>query len=191
MNALQQAELFEIEEIEQTNEEQREQLKQRFKIETVEQLNWALRKLAVLEAKQEEITALASAERERINQWEKRELEAIQRSREFFEALISEYAGAMRQKDPKWRVTTPYGQVGFRRQPPKWEWKNEEELVSFLETSGHAELVRVKKEADKNGVKKAFEVTSDGRVIDPVTGEVVPGVSVVQQPEKVVIKVTR
>lgn len=186
LNALQ---LVELEEIEGLHEQEQEEARQRFKIENTEQLAWALRKLAAIKAKENEVRRLADAERQRISDWEQKELTALERDRSFFEGLIAEYAAKQREADPKWKASTPYGRVSFRRQPAKWEWKDDASLVAFLEANGHDSLVRVKKEPDKNAVKKAFQTTADGKVVDPNTGEVVPGVVVVPQPEKLVIDV--
>lgn len=188
LNALQQAELEVIEELEPQLEENQEELRQRFRIETVDQLNWALRKLAAIRAKENEVKKLAEAERERINQWEQRELAGLERSKQFFEALIQEYAAEQRKNDPKWKSTsTPYGKIGYRKQPAKWGY-NDEELLNYLKAAGRHEFIRVKEEVNKADLKKAL-IVKEGRAIDPETGEVVPGITVEDPGEKLVIQI--
>jgi Mu-like prophage host-nuclease inhibitor protein Gam len=188
LNALQQAELEVIEELEPQLEENQEELRQRFRIESVDQLNWALRKLAAIKAKENEVKQLADAERQRIAEWEQRELAGLERSKQFFEALIHEYAMEQRKADPKWKSTsTPYGKIGFRKQPAKWGY-NDEELLNYLKAAGRHEFIRVKEEVNKADLKKAL-IVKEGRAIDPETGEVVPGITVEEPGEKLVIQI--
>lgn len=188
LNALQQAELEVIEELESQLEENQEELRQRFRIESVDQLNWALRKLAAIKAKENEVKQLADAERQRIAEWEQRELAGLERSKQFFEALIQEYAAEQRKNDPKWKSTsTPYGKIRYRKQPSKWSY-NDEELLNYLKAAGRHEFIRVKEEVNKADLKKAL-VVKEGRAIDPETGEVVPGITVEDPGEKLVIQI--
>ena|SRR5690625_4710984 len=112
MNPLQQIELEEIETLDQEQ-------KERFKIESIDEANWAFRKLAALQAKENEVKALAAAERERIKQYEDSELKAIDNHRSFFESLLMEFATEQRAVDPKFKAKTPYGSIGFRKQQPE------------------------------------------------------------------------
>lgn len=185
LNALQLAELEEIETLQ--TEEQQEELRQRFRIENIDQLNWALRKLAAIKAKENEVRRLADAERQRIAEWEQKELAALERDRSFFEGLVQEYALTQREADPKWKASTPYGRVSFRRQPAKWQY-DDQKLLEYLKASGRTEFVRIKEEVNKADLKRALKV-QDGRAIDPETGEIVPGIVIEEQPEKLVIDV--
>lgn len=161
----------------------------RFRIRDISALNWALRKLAALDRQEAEINELARQEVERIEEWRKKRLESVARSREYLTFLIEEYAREQRALDPKWKASTPYGRVSFRRQQPKWHWKDDQVLVDWLERAGYTDMVRVKKEPEKAVLKKRFSLADDGRVIDPETGEVVPGVVVEEQGEKLVVEV--
>ncbi|GAB7387410.1 hypothetical protein BSNK01_12460 [Bacillaceae bacterium] len=184
LNALQEMELEEIENMDLDSEETKEQ----FKIENLDQANWAFRKLAALHAKEQEVKRLAEAERQRINAFEERELNSIQRQREFFHSLLTEYATKEREKDPMFKAKTPYGSISFRKQQPKWEY-NDDVLVQSLESIGRDDLIRIKKEPNKNEIKDKLVVTKKGEVIDPETGSKVEGVIVTPQSDKLIIKV--
>lgn len=164
---------------------------ERFRISDLGTLNWALRKLAALDRRETEITELAKAELERIENWRKKRLDAVQRSREYLMFLIEEYARKQREENPKWKVSTPYGRVSFRRMAPKWHWKDDLSLVEWLERSGHTDMIRIKKEPEKTMVKNFLAPIENGLVIDPNTGEIVPGVQVEEQPEKLVVEVDK
>lgn len=180
VNPLQQIELDEIEEM---TEEKKEQ----FKIETLEQANWAFRKLAALQAAENQTKELAKLERERINQFEKKELESIGNNRSFFESLLTIYAMEQRKVDPKFKAKTPYGAINFRKQQPEWKYEDDK-LVESLEKNGLDELVRIKKEPNKEELKKKVEVVN-GQAVAPDTGLIIDGVTVTDRPDKISISV--
>jgi len=180
LNPLQEIELDEIESID-------EETRERFKISSINEANWAFRKLSALAAKENEVKSLAAAERERINLYEQRELKSIVNQRSFFESLLSVYAMDQKEKDPKFKLKTPYGSVGFRKQQPKWEY-NDDILIKSLEDIGLDKLIRIKKEPDKAALKKTMKIM-DGQVMDPETGALVEGVTVTPQLDKINISV--
>lgn len=188
MNALQERELqqakkwFDIEQIE-TNEP-----KERFQIKDKEQLNWALRKLSALKAKEAETNELAEKEIERIREWQEAELKSMEDSVAYFESLITEYATKRREADPKYKSeSTPFGRIGFRKQQPQYTY-NDEEVITYLEQCGYDDLYRVKKEPSKADIKKRFVLHGD-KLINPETGEEVPGIIVTEREDKLDIKV--
>lgn len=180
MNLLEQQEFLEA------MQEQPEQERERFRVHDLESANWVLRKMAVLRKKEEEIKALAKAEVERILAWEVKELEAIRQREEFFTNLLAEYLYEQRKHDPKFKISTPYGKVSTRKQPPKWEYPDDETLVKTLKEVGLGNLIRIKEEPDKAELKRIATV-HEGKVISP-DGAVIEGIRVVEQPEKIVVK---
>ncbi|WIF95048.1 host-nuclease inhibitor Gam family protein [Caminicella sporogenes] len=184
LNQLDLLEITEIEEMEIKTSE--DKLKERFKITDLDQANWALRKLAALQKKKEEVNELAQKEIDRIKSWQDKELAEIDKSKEFFEGLLTEYLMTERQNNPKFKINTPYGKVSTRKQQPKWEY-DEEKAIKSLKEAGHADLIRIKEFLDKNAIKKAVTVVG-GQVVDE-NGIVIEGIKVIEQPEKVVIKV--
>lgn len=181
MDALFEMELQEIDEI----MEEDTQEKERFKIENLESANWAFRKLAAIERKKKEIQELANKEIERIRAWEQQEIGSLDSSKEFFEGLLTEYFTREREKDPKFKISTPYGKVSARKQQPKWNY-DDEKLVNWL-LQNDKELVRVKYEPDKNGIKKKYKIIGENVITED--GEIVEGITVEERPEKVTIKV--
>jgi phage host-nuclease inhibitor protein Gam len=178
---------FELEEME--GMELNEETKQRFKVEDKEQLNWALRQISAIESEKKEINKLADTEMDRILQWQKKEVEAIDNRKAFFEGLILQYAMNERTKDPKFKsVSTPYGKIGFKNQHPKWNY-DEKKLVAFLNDNELYDFVRTKEEPIKTEIKKKFKFTEDGRVFD-MDGQEVDGITVEFQDEKLDIKVS-
>lgn len=165
-----------------------EEEKQRFRITDLASLTWAMRKLAAIEAKKAEVNAVADQEIERIEKYRQSELDKLAGSEEFFKSLISEYATRRREEDPKFKSEkTPYGSIGFRKQPPRWHY-NDDELIAYLEQNEYTDLIRVKKEPAKTEIKKLFQPLADGRVID-TNGQEVAGITVEHLPETLTVKV--
>jgi len=183
MNALFNYELEELEQLELT-----EETKERFKITDKEQLNWAFRKLLVLEQEQKEIDELAQKEINRITEWQDGQSKGITSSKLFFEGLITEYATSERVKNKEFKSNkTPYGVVRFKKQQDEYLYENEEEAIKYLEAYDK-ELVVVEKKPVKNEVKKRFTKQGE-QLINTETGEVIPGIKVNTREDKIEIKV--
>lgn len=169
------------------NEMPTEEERQRFRIEDLSSLNWAMRKLTAIEAKKAEVNNLANDEIERIEHYRKSELDKLADSEDFFKSLIQDYASRKRAEDPKYKSEkTPYGSIGFRKQQPKWIY-DDQALVEFLEANDRDDLIRVKKEPVKTEIKKIFRVDK-GFAIDE-HGQIVEGIRVEEQPDTLDIKV--
>ena len=175
---------MELQEIDEIMEEDTQE-KERFRIENLEAANWAFRKLAAIERKKKEIQELANKEIERIKAWQEQEERGLDNSKEFFEGLLTEYFAREREKDPKFKISTPYGKVSARKQQPKWNY-DDEKLVNWL-LENDKELVRVKYEPDKNGIKKKYKIVGENVVTED--GEIVEGITVEERQEKINIKV--
>lgn len=172
LNALLQEEILEVQ------EEQREG----FKVNDIDSANWCFRKIRALQEKKNETNKLADEEAARIENWRKKENESAEISIAYFEFLLADYFRELRAKDPKAKVSTPYGKVTSRKSK-KWNYISEEETMNYLASNGYEDLIRVKKEIDKTNLKKTFK---DG--LNTETGEVLPGVEVGEE-ESISIKV--
>lgn len=167
--------------------------KERFKINDLDGANWAFRKLKAILEKENEIKGIMQKEIERIQNWAKDELDKLENSTQFFEGLLTEYFIAEKEKDPKFKISTPYGKVSSRKQQPKWNYEDEK-LIGYLENY-KPELIRIKKEVNKNDFKKAvkekdgFILMDDGKVVSNETGELIEGVTVEERPDSINIKV--
>lgn len=168
--------------------EQTEESRQRFQITDIASLNWALRKLSAIKAKKDEVNKLADAEIERIENYRKRELDALQGSEDFFNSLIADYAIRRRNEDPKFKSEkTPYGSIRFRKQQPKWHY-DDEKLLEHLKANDLKEFIRVKEEPNKAEIKKKFVVLDDGKVVD-TNGQEIEAIKVEFQPDALDVKV--
>jgi len=157
-----------------------------FKIEDLKGASWALRKIKEYKESILEKEELARVEKERIDNWLIEETKSDLVSLEYFNGLLVEYYKELKQSDPKAKISTPYGKVTSRKNK-KWNYKNENEFLEYLTSNGYNNLIRVKKEIDKIGIKKEFELKDDV-VINKNTGEILPFIDVVEE-ETINVKV--
>jgi hypothetical protein len=149
----------------------------RFEITNLEQVNWALRKIAALKAEDATTNDLAKTEIERITKWKESKLKSNKQSQSFFNALLENYANKRRETDPKYKgETTPYGKVGFTKKQAEWNYENEEDTADFLEAHEMQEHVKVvkgilnKTELKKElAIKRNVFVNDAGEVVDIAT----------------------
>lgn len=152
--------------------------RERFRIETKDQAAWALRKMSRIKAEQDENTQAAQAEIDRIAVWRNEENEKLQRSVSFFESLLHEYFMQLREDDPKLKtVKLPHGSLKMRAQQPQYEY-DEDQLLPWAK-GNLPEAVVVKESIAKTPVKKHIRET----------GEMVPGVTITERPEKFIVEV--
>lgn len=176
MNALQQIELMEVEEI-QSQETP-------FEITDLNSLNWAFRKLTALKSKEKDIKQLANIERDRIAEWERGEISTISNSLEFFENMISVYHAKQLAEDPKAKtISTPYGKSKTRKSKEAPEKENEDAILQHVIENGMDDYIKNSvKWADLKKSLKIVEVSGEKVVVDE-NGQIVPGVSV--KPESI------
>lgn len=179
---LEEAENF-VEGIEEYEEDKAEN--EKFKIKDIGGANWALRKIAAYKKKKAEIADLAEEEKFRIECWEQNENEQIERGIAYFESLLGQYLTEQRKEDPKFKISTPYGKVSTRKQQPKWEYIDNV-VLEYLKSVDAKELIRIKEELNKVDLKKVVTV-EEGKAV--YQGVALPGITVLEQPDKVVVNV--
>ncbi|NFA13582.1 hypothetical protein EXM33_13630 [Clostridium botulinum] len=157
-----------------------------FKITDLKGASWALRKIREYKESILEKEELARVEKERIEEWLYNETRDDLVSLEYFNGLLVEYYKWLKQKDPKVKISTPYGKVTSRKNK-KWNYGNEETLLKYLNSNGYKNLIRTKQEINKTSLKESFLI-KDGIVLDKNTGEVIPEISIVEE-ENISVKV--
>ena len=152
-------------------------LKERFCIKDLNGANWAFRKIKAMQQKIDENEALASAEQMRIADWLKAQNNKDEDTISFFTALLTDYFQSERKIDPKFKLSTPYGEMTSRKSD-KWEY-DEEVLVKSLKDAELTEYIKITELPMKAEIKRNKAVflitelgtlaTRDGDVIDGVT----------------------
>ncbi|MEB4891177.1 host-nuclease inhibitor Gam family protein [Bacillus thuringiensis] len=176
MNALQQNELLEVDQLQDAE--------QQFEITDINGLNWAFRKISALKAKEKEITTLANVERDRITQWEQSELKPIHNDISFFETHIRRYHMEQLEMDPKQKtISTPYGKSKTRKSSEALEKADETKLLDYAIENELDDCIKT--EIKWGELKKKFKIKKigDEKVIVDGDGQIVPGVKV--KPESI------
>lgn len=181
MNPLEKYELEDLEESQVLENEN-----EGWKIDSLDSADWAFRKIATLKQSNDEIKRFADSDRDRIADWEQKETQSNKDSIAFFEHKLSEYLYEKRKTDKKAVIKTPHGRVSTRKQPDSWEIKEDDAIKEFEEL-GLNDFVRIKKEINKKDLKKAVNITEEGKAVTE-DGEVLRFVKVVPQGETVVVK---
>ena len=159
-----------------------------FKVTDLKSANWVFKKLDAINAKEDEINELANQEIERIREWKQKETENLQNRKGYLEQLVTDYYREEREKDDKFKLKTPYGQVSSRKGSKVIQVSNENRVIEQLEQRGLTDYVKVTKKLNQADIKKNFGITEGGTLIDE-NGEVLEGAHIVEKPMSYTVKV--
>lgn len=151
----------------------------KWRIRDEEGANKYMRIVRSLEGQMAEADKMRKAEVDRIEAFYQGQREEIDGKAEFFRWLLVDWYNRQREINPKYQLKTPWGKVTSRRTKSP-QWLDENMTLAWLKASGHGDLVKVEESIRKADLKKAMN-EADGHYIDPATGEIVPGVEVVEK----------
>ncbi|MDO5716397.1 MAG: host-nuclease inhibitor Gam family protein [Tissierellia bacterium] len=169
-------------------EEYEEQMDQEtpWEIDNDEKANWALRKCAEIEEEKERISDLAAAETLKIATWKEKQIEQLQKSREYFEGMLGYYLMRLREKNDKAKINVPNGTVYTRKSPQKWSY-DEEKVIAWAKEAGKSDWIMIREELNKADLKKQVKALESEVVLES-TGEVIEGITLTDGEEKVVVR---
>lgn len=160
---------------------------QGFTVTDLGSASWCFRKLHALNEQLKEYEALRLAEITRINDWFDSEKGKLENQKMFFTGLLNEYALEQRKANPKFKASTPYGKISFRKQQPKWNYEDET-VLKALKRSNMLNCIKTTEEVKKAELKKVCSVVN-GKAVIADTGEIIEGITVEEQPEAIKIEV--
>jgi len=153
--------------------------RERFTITDDQQATWAMRKLMSLRKRQAEIDALARVEIERIESWHLHASGGLIADTNYFTGVLVEYARAERETNDRKSISLPYGMVKSRAGSRHVEVSDVAAFTQWAQANSPT-LLRVRVEPDKAAIKASLKDEGTAGVIDTTTGEIVPGVTIVQ-----------
>ena len=170
---------------------QESQNNQEFVIKDESTASWCLKKIKVIKHHMEINKALIDLEKSRLDDWLDKEIQNDESSIAFFESRLEYFFLMKRGKDPKYKLKTPHGYVSTKKQNPSWEY-DEETAIDSLKKAGLYSLIKTNDSLIKAAVKAAekeghFQITTNGKLVT-LDGEIIEGITVTDQPDKVVIK---
>lgn len=156
----------------------------RFRVTDDKSAEWCLQKIR--EARQEA---------EKWKEHYRLQMEKVQKEAEntvaYFEGLLSEYFDTVPHKETKTQqsYTLPSGKLVRKQQQPEYI-KDDAVLVPWLKENFRLELVKVevKEKADWAALKKQISITPDGTSVMDENGEIIPGVTVSNRPDKFMVE---
>jgi hypothetical protein len=167
-------------------EEMEVEEKEKFVVNDDSKADWCLEKLKEISLEIERKEKLAQERKDQIQAWLVKEKEKLVKSKEWFEGMVTSYFMDLKEKDSKLKtLSLPFGKIQARKQQPKWNY-DDKVLIQFVKDS-KLDALRVKEEVDKDKLKKLVKVV-DGRGITEA-GEIVEGVTIEEQPDKITVSV--
>ncbi len=132
------------------------QAAQGWRVEDQGAADWALRRIAEAEAKQNAAMALAQQQIAQVNAWLEKELAKSQRTVDYFTGRLTDYHRQVLEQDPKAKtVALPHGKLTARQSPDRVEVA--EEAVETLPES----FKRIKVEPDKKALLQHIKQTGE------------------------------
>lgn len=148
-----------------------------FRIEDNDGASWAMRKLAQAKRALLDIEEQARREEARIEAWCDEAEKAPTRDYQYFDALLREYHKRTLDGDSTLRtLVLPAGTLRARKAPDSWQAADVAAFLKWAKAQRPA-LVRTKEEPNIAEAKRVLEARGPG-VVDPQTGEIVPGLVV-------------
>ncbi|MEJ6358429.1 host-nuclease inhibitor Gam family protein [Lactiplantibacillus plantarum] len=145
-----------------------------FKISTLQEADWAMRKLKAMDAQDNGFKTTAKADIDETNAWLDRKLTENQASREYFEGLLQDYLYEQRKTDKKFKIDTPHGKVTTHKVPAGLKYQDAVVLKS-LHDQGVSRFIRTKEEVNKAYLKKSGSIIKGKFVLDD--GEIIDGIT--------------
>ncbi|MFX3617949.1 MAG: host-nuclease inhibitor Gam family protein [Sporolactobacillus sp.] len=159
-----------------------------FMINDDKKADWALKKLSSIRAQQAKVAKDAQEEISQIEKWKTEQTERLEKDAEFFISQLISYATIIRSENPEFKsLPLPHGKIGFRKQQPQWAF-DQKIAVEGLKAAGYQDLIRIREEPDKAAAKKKLAF-ANGKAIDKLTGEIIPGITVEEREDKPIIEV--
>jgi len=179
MNALMNAEAIEIPEVESEG----------FVVDSDQKAEWALRKIREHRADASRMAMVCDAEIERYGQIKKDAAEKCERNCSYLESLLYDYFATVPHKATKTQelYKLPTGVLKKKIREPEYV-RADAEILAWLNEQGMKDYVEVKPSLKWAELKKVITANGEAAVY-PETGEIVPGVKIVERDPVFVVEV--
>lgn len=159
-----------------------EAIKEEFVVDTDAKAAWALQKIKE-----------ARADRDRWVSWYTQKIEEIKAQTDLdtmnLERMLAEYFQTVPHKKTKTQesYTLPDGKLVLKTQNPEFK-RDDKTVIDWLKKQEDGgRFIKTKEELNWDGLKKETAVFN-GNVVD-VNGEIIPGITVIDRPEKFIVEV--
>lgn len=164
---------------EETVELTTEEISSQYKIDNLDSLDWAFRKIANYRSEFAEQEAFAKEQIRKANEWLAKERAKAERNIGFFEHLVKDYHQVILEENPKKKsISTPNGKVQSTTRKPSIVKPDDDclpQVIEYAEQNDFTEFVEVKKSLKWAEFKKELKLTDDLKVVDS-NGQIVEGI---------------
>lgn len=167
--------------------------RERFVVDNDMKAEWCLSKIRKIREKQKRETA----ELERQMQFYQDQMEIVKHSADedaaFFEGILREYfekrveEGFTKATKTKVTYKLPTGNLILKHYEPEYR-RDEKTVIDWLKKEHNSEFIKVEEKLDWAGLKKEVQVNGAG-CVNAETGEVIPGIEVVDRNDEFVVEV--
>ena len=145
-----------------------------FRIDDLRKADWAVRKIAGIQADYETVNDQYEAEMIAWKGWRDHQRERLEQQRAYFVALLQAYFTHYRETHPRVKtLKLPHGALKLRKSPPEVAVVQAPIFLAWAKAEAPS-LIRVKEEPNQSAIRQA--VVKDGLAI--------PGVSVLDMPDR-------
>lgn len=162
-----------------------------YRIENRSQADYFIRKYHELLQDEKDINQTAEdsirAYKEKVETWRTNRLETIERSKQFMQGLLKDFALRDLEGTGKKSIKLPMGSIGFSKQQPEYNY-DEEKVIEFLKAKnldGDYVKTKVTETIDKTTLKKAGSINGNALFINDIPVE---GIIITEREDKFVIK---
>ena len=169
------------------------EIRERFEVDNDMKAEWCLNKIRKVREQQNRETE----ELMRQMQFYKDQIEMIaaraDEDVEFFEGMLRGYfndrveAGFTKATKTKVSYKLPTGEMALKHLEPVYK-RDDKAVMEWLRKEHAGDHIKVKEELDWAGLKKEVQVSGNGCVV-PSTGEIVPGIEVIEREDEFVVEV--
>ena len=151
--------------------------------------DWALDKIRDARAEYNRFEMVAKAKIRQIEDALTKKRMAMESETGFFEGKLRDYLERVKAKETKTQKTysLPSGKLKLKYQAPEYK-RDEEILLSYLESNNMSDYVKLKKSADWAELKKLTKQI-DNKVVNTETGEIIPGIELVEREPKFEVEI--
>ncbi len=166
-----------------------EEQKENWHINDDLEADWAIDKIRDARAEYNRFEMVAKAKIRQIEEALAKKRIAMEYEAGFFESKLRVYLDKAKAKETKTQKTysLPSGKLKLKYQNPEYQ-RDEEQLLVYLENNKMSEYIKIKKSCDWAELKKLTKQI-DNKVVNVETGEIIPGIALVERPPKFEVEV--
>lgn len=160
-----------------------------FRIDNDKVADWAIRKLSEETEETERLKAIADAQISEMQERKKQLDEQLAHKTGFLKSKLLEYFDMVPHKETKTQETYKLLSGSLVKKKASMSFVHDDEkLLEYFQKNAMTEYIKTKYSPDWATFKKELEITSDGKIINETTGEVVECVTLEEKPASFDIK---